>query len=442
LSWAAIAWKKKAYRSKFKSEENYVEFTKLTTRLLNAHTPVLAMNIQDDIVTWLRDVGEDEAADWFYRYWTGPRGNYTNASAGYSGSNSAQGIESRWRYLKRDVLGGKSNMSFPLKTFIPSLLAYLKAHSARHHAQLIKTNEGCGTAFPSAPTITDDMWKHAQLIDTRTFLLSTVECNPDLQRGFNLVTEAIAAYGEATTPLPEKIRLWQSDGNSMDHLPKTSFTAIIVPTTSIIKQLEKKGYKLILDLKEALVPLVLQYQQLMYKNLDDFYDGDTACLGPSHMLNIMEAFHRLTPIRKFGGLQWRCVCTKGFRCMACGHSLLFSCLWDDKLRVPPNLSEVVLPNRKSKTVPNVFNADKVMEEPDDIPAQWNPKICGKRSAADPSAKGMRRDKRASEELEDVACDSDFMEEPELQTSRRKKVRSDRARRLDLDIVEKPVPSRA
>ncbi len=86
--------KKRAYSSKFKSEANYIEFIKLTTRLLNEHSTVLATNIQVDIVICLREVGEEEAAAWFERYWTGPSRNYTNASDSGSGSNSSQGIES------------------------------------------------------------------------------------------------------------------------------------------------------------------------------------------------------------------------------------------------------------------------------------------------------------------------------------------------------------
>ena len=93
LCFLAIAWKNKKFRSKFKIEANYIEFTKLTTRLLDAHTTQLATAIQDEIFDWLRTVGENTAAAWFERYWTGDRGNYTNASAGYSGNNNAQGIE-------------------------------------------------------------------------------------------------------------------------------------------------------------------------------------------------------------------------------------------------------------------------------------------------------------------------------------------------------------
>ncbi len=70
---------KKKFRSKFIKEENYIEFTKLTTRLLDAHTQQLAAAVQGEIADWLCTVGENGTAAWFQRYWTGERGNYTNA---------------------------------------------------------------------------------------------------------------------------------------------------------------------------------------------------------------------------------------------------------------------------------------------------------------------------------------------------------------------------
>jgi len=192
----AIAWKKKAYRSKFDHEKNYVEFTQLTTRMLNAHTVPLASGLQEEILTWLKDVKEVRAHRWYEKYWMGPRGNYTNASAGYCGTNSAQGIESRWRYLKRDACGGSSGTkSLPLKVFVPALLTYLKAHSGRHCEKLLNVTRAspAGTnvamAFPSAPTITSEMWKGAQNLDVRTLQLSHIECNSQLRRAFSTAAD-------------------------------------------------------------------------------------------------------------------------------------------------------------------------------------------------------------------------------------------------------------
>ena len=96
----------------------------------------------------------------------------------------------------------------------------------------------------------------------------------------------------------------------MQAIGKMSVTAIIMPTTQIIKSLERLVYQLIEDLEEALQPLRLQYQQLTYKDLGEFYEGDTACLGPGNMLDIMESFHRLTLNHKFGQLHTNCCCPK------------------------------------------------------------------------------------------------------------------------------------
>jgi hypothetical protein len=54
--------------------------------------------LQRNIVLWLTEVGEARAATWFNDNWTGERGNYTIATAGYVGNNLSSGIESNSRY--------------------------------------------------------------------------------------------------------------------------------------------------------------------------------------------------------------------------------------------------------------------------------------------------------------------------------------------------------
>jgi hypothetical protein len=161
------------------------------------------------------------------------------------------------------------------------------------------------------------------------------------------------------------------------------------------------------ELKEALQPLRLQYQQLTYKDLDDFYDGDTADMGPEHMIDVMEGFHRLTPIHKFGQLHARCCCTKGFRNLACHHSALLSALWDPDVRVPSGMSLVAIPNRKGKVVPTAFNVDKVIEEDEESgPAPtWQPKIAGREDPVTPPP--AKKSKRSGEQKVVRPVDSYF-----------------------------------
>ena len=102
---AAIAWKKKAFRKYFESPANWIQFHKFTHRLLEAPTLGVTELIQDEIVEWLKEIKEMQAATWFETYWTGEFGNYTNATAGYVGFNKASGIEGHWRCMRRDTIG-------------------------------------------------------------------------------------------------------------------------------------------------------------------------------------------------------------------------------------------------------------------------------------------------------------------------------------------------
>jgi hypothetical protein len=191
------------------------------------------------------------------------------------------------------------------------------------------------TTFPSAPTITSEMWKGAQNLDVRTLQLSYLKCNPQLRLAFSKVADQISAYGEIETPIFEKIRMWHADGNNMSHTLRTNIKGILVPTTYSIRSLEKKkGTMALTDIEEELNPMLLQYQMLTYKTLNDYFDKNPGT-GPSHMFDIMESFHRLTQIsRILGQIAFTCPCDDGFRCMACCHSTLLSALWDPKLQVP------------------------------------------------------------------------------------------------------------
>ncbi len=62
-------------------------------------------------------------------------------------------------------------------------------------------------------------------------------------------------------------------GGNMHSIGKMSISVIIVPTTQLIKSMERRNYIVLKDIKEAIMPLRLQYQQLTNQDLDDYYDG-------------------------------------------------------------------------------------------------------------------------------------------------------------------------
>jgi hypothetical protein len=67
--------------------------------------------------------------------------------------------------------------------------------------------------------------------------------------------------------------------------------------------------------------MLLQYQMPTYKTLNDcFYENPGT--RHSHMLDVMESFHRLTPMAlSLGQIVFTCPCEDGFRCMPL-HGLL------------------------------------------------------------------------------------------------------------------------
>ena len=109
---------------------------------------------QEDIVAWLRFEGEGRAADWFSSNWCGEYGNYTNATAGYVGNCMASGIESHWKYAKRDIVGTSgTNQRISLGVFAGALVRYMKTTSERHaerkvYSQLFHNTDDFNVDFP------------------------------------------------------------------------------------------------------------------------------------------------------------------------------------------------------------------------------------------------------------------------------------------------------
>ena len=106
LCLTAIGWRKKTFRKYFDKEDNFTEFHKHAHRLLKVPTFGITRLLQDSVHQWLIELGKTRAAEWFSGYWMGEHGNYTNATAGYVGSNKSAGIESHWKYMRRDTVGG------------------------------------------------------------------------------------------------------------------------------------------------------------------------------------------------------------------------------------------------------------------------------------------------------------------------------------------------
>ncbi len=95
---------------------------------------------------WLSEVGEARASAWSNDTWTGERGNYTNATAGFVGNNLSSGIE-----------------------FTPSLLQCLSIRGKQHADKILCPKTGVHI-FPSEATyIPSKLWGKFRI---STFIVS------------------------------------------------------------------------------------------------------------------------------------------------------------------------------------------------------------------------------------------------------------------------------
>ena len=296
---AAISWAKRAFRLKFDKEEWFIKFHQLIARLLVAPTIQIASLIQDQIVVWLEDVKEGRASKWYEKTWTGEHGYYTSASAGYNGNNMASGLESTWRYLRRDTVGNAgANMSMSLEVFAPSLLKYVKDASEKHADKMVDPKTGRGV-FPVLPEADAALWKEVQQFDMLRIRLAYVEGNKTMRQAWQYSADFFNnedAEGEGETKsFIEKLTLFRATGQSFD-IARTRMTGIIMPTETLLKTLIRKGNKSFKQLEFAVHALVPQYDTLFNKT-GDFMDENPG-MPPEAILDIMDSFVRYTLISR------------------------------------------------------------------------------------------------------------------------------------------------
>ena len=86
-----------------KNPEHYHKFYKILVRVTCCSSIPLSDVMQRKLVLWLRSRGERKEADWFEKYWTGDRGNWTRGYGGVGCTNNNNGTEGRWNGLKKSI---------------------------------------------------------------------------------------------------------------------------------------------------------------------------------------------------------------------------------------------------------------------------------------------------------------------------------------------------
>ncbi len=191
---------------------------------------------------WLTEVGEARAATWFNDNWTGERGNYTLATAGYVGNHLSYGIESNWRYMRRDVVGcAGSTQRISLPVFAPSLMQYLSIRSKKHADKILCPITGAHK-FPSEATyITSKLLKKIQEFKVHRLLLSYCEA---LQHVRKIWAEDMAFFESCgkDKSFGEAITRFRAAGLRMN-LARSATVGILIPTRSMMRDVENNHFE-------------------------------------------------------------------------------------------------------------------------------------------------------------------------------------------------------
>ena len=140
----------------------YDGFYKQAIRVTNISILSFAEHVQSLLVDYIRNVLQQSgAADRFRTWWTGDRGRYCLAHAGYGGSNNNMGVEVDWRDVKKLV-----PPSATIGTFTGALMQFISDLSKENYDFLKPTQGLC----PSQQVLTKPIYDQMQEFHLKTLL--------------------------------------------------------------------------------------------------------------------------------------------------------------------------------------------------------------------------------------------------------------------------------
>ena len=310
---AVIGWKKKQFRKYFDKEENFTLFHQHAHRLLEAPTIPITRLLQDAIHNWLTEIKEARAAQWWIENWMYEYGNYTNATAGYLGTNKSAGLESGWKYLRRDTVGGAgSTKRISMNVFVPSLKQYIGDLSKRHASKILCKKTGAHR-FPNVPVISTSLWGKVQEFRLVRLLLSvsagSANTNKQWQNELKFFDEQ--PLGAAFSDLIPKYRAAKHPKIARSILA----AGIVMPTERLMTKMTRKGFQDFAELEAGIEDMRTQYRTLINDTENFMIEYPT--MGVEDILDVMESFDSIAPLPvKYGEIVFLCNCKGAYHSYA------------------------------------------------------------------------------------------------------------------------------
>ena len=105
---SAIPANNGSFKKRFASQDVYKQFYDFVVRVKDCSFEDAGVKLQDRLCDWLASSGEAPVADWFHEWWCGDvKGRWLLGNGGYGLIANNQGLESRWRWERNSISGGR-----------------------------------------------------------------------------------------------------------------------------------------------------------------------------------------------------------------------------------------------------------------------------------------------------------------------------------------------
>ena len=105
---SAIPANNGSFKKRFASQDVYKQFYDFVVRVKDCSFEDAGVKLQDRLCDWLASSGEESVADWFHEWWCGDvKGRWLLGNGGYGLIANNQGLESRWRWERNSISGGR-----------------------------------------------------------------------------------------------------------------------------------------------------------------------------------------------------------------------------------------------------------------------------------------------------------------------------------------------
>ena len=95
------------HKAYFDNQEIYEEFYQMVYEIMQISIPEAGFHLQNLLVYWLREKGEQRAAHWFQQNWTGEeKGRYMLGCGGIGLVSNNQSLKSKWRWDQVAISNG------------------------------------------------------------------------------------------------------------------------------------------------------------------------------------------------------------------------------------------------------------------------------------------------------------------------------------------------